>query len=352
MRRIRKASIKYLSLCPRGANRMAVLYKAEEKEVEFSPLCKFDESLGEVTAVVYAPEHRDADGDIASADVIKEMAYTFGKNGAKVDLRHNEKQLTADQAYVAESFLIQKGDPRFADFKDKNDKAVDVTGGWGAVIKIEDPALKQLYKDGKWDGISMFGPAILEPDDSALEELVKKLTQKGTEDMDDKKLTEVLQMNNLALVEAITKALTPPKTEETKTEPVTKAEPLIKVEKPEFKGSWSSPEDVKKYNKDLKKYNLAKTVDFSDDKAVENYLVSLEKIDKNETEEKTALFEDKSDDDEEKKLLKEELRKALKKSNQPASESEGAFSISKEDKAKIDLGHDMAKFINESNGRK
>lgn len=162
IKRIKAANITYLSLVPRGATQLGVLYKDDSGSVEVAGLAK---SLGEgrLLAAVYVPDLEDAHGDFADdPKVIEQMAHTFLKNGAKLDVLHNEETLSKTSAFVAESFIIQKGDERFKDLKTLDGRSVDATGGWGAIIKIEDPQLQSLYADNRWNGVSMFGPAIVE----------------------------------------------------------------------------------------------------------------------------------------------------------------------------------------------
>lgn len=161
MRKIKKAKISFISLCPKGMNQMPVIFK-EDGTVRFDTLVKGDASEGELTAVVYVPDRPDKEGDYASRQVIKEMAYEYLRDHRKLDLRHDGKALRPEQAYVAQNFIIQKGDPRFEGLKDYEGNVVDPEGGWGMVIKIDDPKLQQLYKDGEWNGVSMFGSAELE----------------------------------------------------------------------------------------------------------------------------------------------------------------------------------------------
>ena len=168
-RRIKKARAQFISLVPRGANGLTCLYKSADSTVEFGPLSKFDEDKGELVSVVYAPEIRDSQGDIASAEVIKDMAYASAREGVDLDIRHDGKVLSKDRAYIAERFIIQKGDPRFQGWKNYAGQPVDVTGGWGIVAKIEDPALRKLYKDGAWNGTSLQGPAECEIEKSDID---------------------------------------------------------------------------------------------------------------------------------------------------------------------------------------
>jgi hypothetical protein len=161
-RRIKKAKINFLSLCPRGANQLPTILK-DDGTFTLQTLVKASEDFdvkGELLNVVYAPELRDSQGDIASAEVIKEAMYDSSKSGMNIDIRHNNVAVPKDKAFIAESFIVQKGDARFADFKDYTGKAVDVTGAWATVVKIEDAELKRLYKTGEWNGVSMGGSGV------------------------------------------------------------------------------------------------------------------------------------------------------------------------------------------------
>lgn len=160
-RRIKSAQVKFISLVPRGANKLPVLYKSADATCEFQALTKLGDS-GELLAVVYAPEVRDSQGDIASAEVIKAMAYGAAKDGVEIDLRHDGQPIGKDRAFIAEKFIVAKGDARFADWKDYDGKPVDLTGAWAIVVKIDDPKLRELYREGKWNGVSLFGPAQVE----------------------------------------------------------------------------------------------------------------------------------------------------------------------------------------------
>ena len=156
---IHKARISHLSLCPRGANDIQTLYKSDDgDDISLSTITvgKMNEQ-GELLAVVYAPDMVDSQGDTASAKVIKDFAYDFSRDGAGIDVRHNEETLPPEDAYIAESFIIQKGDPRFTDAKDYEGNAVNVTGGWGVVLKIDNEDLRKQYREEGWGGISMGG---------------------------------------------------------------------------------------------------------------------------------------------------------------------------------------------------
>ena len=232
MRRIKKAKIQFISLVARGANQMPVIYKSDGSVV-FDTLFKASEDAGELTSIVYAVEHRDSQGDIASAEVIKDMAYEAMRNGLDVDIRHNGKALGKDRAYVAESFLVQKGDPRFVDLKDLQGRPVNAEGAWANVIKIDDEAIRAQVRSGEIGGLSMAGDAIVEAeksddadageaagDEGVANRIIKGLARllglhRGEDEIEMKKdeLEAILKANNEALATtlsaAIAKALTP-----------------------------------------------------------------------------------------------------------------------------------------------
>jgi hypothetical protein len=158
-RRILKGMIDYISLCPAGANEICTIYKSEdgEQEVHLSQLCKDMTEQGEIIAVVYAPEMVDDQGDVASAAVIKDFAHDFMRRGGQIDIKHNEIPMSKDDVFIAETTIVQKGDPRFANMTDYEGNSVDVTGGWGVVIKVLSESLRKDYRSGEWSGVSMGG---------------------------------------------------------------------------------------------------------------------------------------------------------------------------------------------------
>lgn len=289
-RQILKAKIEFLSLCPKGANTIKTVYKAADgksKDVSFSVLAKDLTEQGELHAVVYSPNLVDCQGDYATAEVIKQMAYDFAASGQGIDIRHNNQPVAKDAAYVAESFIIQKGDPRFADMKDYAGKAVAVDGGWGVVIKIDDEELRKLYKSGEWGGISM-GGLMLTKNEEAESGLIQKMydlfekhfgTKKSNDteiDMDKKELTDVLAENNKNLVTALKEALTP----KAKTEAELAAEKLAK-EQGEKKLGMGYPvpvlkenpteADIAEFSKKMEIYELSKSVDRTDIESVRKF---------------------------------------------------------------------------------
>lgn len=313
MRRILKGKIKWLSLCPRGANGIKTILK-DDGAFELGLLSKGMDDNGELHAIVYAPELRDSQGDIASAEVIKDMLYSAARDGFRIDIRHNEQPVTKDRAFVAEQFLVQRGDPRFEGLSTYDGKPVDPAGSWGVVIKIEDSHLRKLYSEGEWDGISMGGTAQVKHEkqddlaDRIVDRLTKKLNQEDT--VTPEQIQELAKATATAVVAAI-KANEPKPAPQPKApaEPQTSAAPV-------FKGDPTNLDDVRKHNLALKKHNLLRSVDWGDPAAVAKVEEELEALTK-------SGADDKSDD---LKKAKAELAKAqerIKKlqgaSRQPAS---------------------------------
>lgn len=290
MRRIIEAKITHLSLVKRGANRLPVIYKSDaaKDNIDIDMLVKasadFDEK-GELIAVVYAPELRDTQGDIASQDVIRKAMHDAMKTGIKIDMSHDGKELTKDQVYVAESFEIQKGDPRFADMKDRDGNAVDVTGGWGVVMKITDPAVRKLYRDKTWEGVSMLGDGkvVMEKADTVdlfFDRLGKLLKTNepstGELDMNEADLKKVLDERDDKLTKSITAALKDVLKPEA---PADEAED-IGVDKPVLAAGFTKS-DLQQYTFDSRRYDIAKSVyDAQKTKDAKKIAAAIAKADK------------------------------------------------------------------------
>ena len=364
MRRITKARIKFLSLCPKGANRLPVLYK-EDGAFEIQSIVKatdsFDEK-GELLCVVYAPELRDSQGDIADANVIKEMMYAAAKEGMALDVRHDGKALSKEQAFVAESFIVQKSDPRFTDTKDYEGNAVDVAGSWATVIKIDDPELRQLYRKGEWQGVSMagVGHVQMEKADSAATKLLQSLAgllglkNSGDIDMTGDELKKALADNNTELAktlgETIVKALKPADPPA----PATKDDKGLTA--PIFKGDPTKLEDVEAHEKALAQYELTKSVDWTKPESVAAYKAKLAEISKAASDGKDAgdgkgADDGKQETDEVKKLRLEKenaerrLAEVQKRSNQSATDPTNA-SLTKEDQECLAAAKAMTAYLN------
>jgi hypothetical protein len=290
VKRIVKAKIDFISLCEKGANTFSTIYKGgdEDKSVDLSTICKDMNELGEIVALVYAPESVDSQGDVASAAVIKEFAHDFSKNGEGIDVKHNEEVLSKDAVYVAESFIVQKNDPRFDGMKDYDGNSVDATGGWGVVLKVDDEDLREKYRSGEWEGVSMGGTAIKKTDVSSasmmekfFDYILKFNKENKTLKTEDKDMALTLSKEDLkAVVDGVAEQMTKSseaaaeklaKSAEAEAEAVAKAKaekigktdlpkPMIKVN--------ATDEEADRYKRDTAIYELSKTVDSEDGNAV------------------------------------------------------------------------------------
>lgn len=323
---------------------MPVLYKSDGT-VEFATVAKAtDEDAGELTCVVYPVERADADNHLASAEVIKQMAHDFQREGGQIDVRHNGKAVSKDQAYVAENFIVQKGDPRFEGFQDYDGNAVDTDGAWATVIKIDDPELRRLYREGEWNGVSMFGTGLLEvskADEDAPGWFRKFLSTVGLGAALNNPSPQEIEMNKQELEEVFEKQFSK------LTDTIAKALTKEDAPAPEPKA------DVKKED----------TVDLTDADAVRAHLASLEKEDLDLTDadavrehlaklEKAEAEADDGDDSDEVKELKAKLRKAESASKQGtgADITEVVEGFSKEGTEALAIGRRMAEFNNNIRG--
>ncbi len=205
-RRILKGMIDFISLVPAGSTELSTIYKSEDggPEICIAELSKDMTEDGEIISVVYAPERVDDQGDVASAEVIKDFAHDFMQKGGQIDIKHNEIALSKDDIFVAESMIVQKGDPRFADVKDYDGNVVDVTGGWGVVIKVISEDLRALYRSGAWKGTSMGGSMFYKK--VAASKKTNKNVNINTENkMDEKEIAKIATAAAIVAVTAINK---------------------------------------------------------------------------------------------------------------------------------------------------
>jgi hypothetical protein len=295
-RKIKTAKVKHISLVPRGANKMSVLYK-DDGSVEIDTLLLKNEDEGLLTAVVYAPNMIDSHGDFAEAQTIREMAHDFLKSGEGVDILHDGKTLSKDDASVVESFIIAKGDERFLDAKDRDGNTVDVTGGWAAVIKIDNADLREKYRSGEWKGVSMGGMAVFEDvakdDHGLIHKLIKALTQFGKAD-DTFTPTGEVEMTpedlKKAVAEAVAEALAKSETPApaTPAAPAVDPKPAKVVEfdedgKPVFKGDIADAKHRTEYKRELAKYEILSNYDLSNSEQFAQAEAELETLLKGST---------------------------------------------------------------------
>lgn len=296
-RQILKAKIGFLSLCPAGANTIRTLYKSDDgdENVELQVITKEMSEQGELICCVYAPDLEDSQGDQASAKVIKDFAYDFAKNGGNIDIRHNEQALDSDSIFVAESTIIQKDDPRFADMEDYDGDPVDVTGGWGVILKVEDEKLQDLYRSGEWGGISMGG--IMQVRDitdehkiiKMLKEFISglqigKTKKQESNDMslnekDLKQVTEVVAKAFKEHEETVAKKVKEDKVAEKKAakEKADETKLGLGMKEPVLKDD-PTEEDLAKHRKNLAIFELSKKVDRNDSAALFEFDQKAKKI--------------------------------------------------------------------------
>lgn len=286
-RRIRKATIKYISLVPAGANGLAPIYKADaDGGFSVGTLMKMDDQ-GELLAVVYPAEVRDSQGDIASADVVKQMAYDFFANKGAIDIMHDGKAVPADKARIGESFIVQKSDTRFHGWTDYRGQAVDLTSAWATVIKIDDPDLRALYKSGQWRGVSMGGTALVEQEKSDMSEL-SSLVKEVLNKLNPQKPKED-EMDSAALT-TITKAITDGFGQLTASLPAAVAKAVVDAVKPAdkpadkpaekntapvFKGSMDDPRALEAHARLVELHALKSNVDWADPASIRAYQVEV-----------------------------------------------------------------------------
>lgn len=206
-KKLKDIEITHISLVKAGANNKTFIYKSIKDEPSYEnivSIAKQNDEQGIVYGIVYEPDTVDAHGDFTTADEIKKAAYNFMKalNNRNVDKEHTFK---SEDAYVAESWLIRKGDSLFPEAKE---------GTWAVAIQLESDAIKKSVKDGELKGLSMAGKA------------VKEEVQKSGE---DKNITEIIK----SAIASVFKSFEGKKTPELNKEEIEKAikgelEPLIK----------------------------------------------------------------------------------------------------------------------------
>lgn len=155
MANLKDLSVSFLSLVARPATGKGLTLKSDnpaERFTTFDLVVKNDEMM-RAYGIVYSPGQVDAHGDSADADTIRRAQAEFMREGRlkNIDVEHS---FNAEQAYVAESWLVRKGDPLFPG---------EPEGSWAAGIQIGDPDIWRQLKAGDLTGISLAGVARMEP---------------------------------------------------------------------------------------------------------------------------------------------------------------------------------------------
>lgn len=155
MAKLTDLSVSFLSLVKTPATGKGLTLKTADgaRPATFDLVVKNDDMM-RAYGVVYAPDQEDAHGDTADADTIRKAQAEFMREGRlkNIDTEHS---FTSEMAYVAETWLVRKGDPLFPD---------EPEGAWAVGIQIGDPDLWKQLKSGELTGISLAGIARMEPE--------------------------------------------------------------------------------------------------------------------------------------------------------------------------------------------
>lgn len=349
-RKIKSAIITTIALCKKGKNRLPVLYKADDGAIaEFETLVKGNDE-GELLAVVYTPTLDDVDGDFTDRTALKKMAHRFNRDYRQIDIQHNGKVLTKEQAYIAESFIIAKGDERFANWTDYDNNPVNLENAWAVVVKLEEEVLRKAYREGQFNGVSMFGDAVVEmvSAKSADERVFERLEHDLGQNKDDAKMNpEQIAALSKAVAEAVVLAMKPtvPVVPVVKVE---EAKPTVAVlEKPLFKGDVANVEDRAAFLSQMRGYELAKAI--QDGKSADEVAAMFKALD--EVEPSDTEVGIVKEDSKEVRTLKTKLFKAQRRSNQVSTESKEQVTVlEKELTDAMSFGSSVAAIVNARRG--
>lgn len=360
-RRITSAFVKRLALCKRGKNGMTTLFKSENGQFELTTLVKGDAEKGELLAVMWPKGITDEDGDFADTEeAIRSMTASLISNGGQLDIEHDGKVLSPEAAYISEVFSIQPDDARFAEWKDYDGKVVDMTGGAAVKIQIDDPELREAYRAGEWDGVSLFGPAAVEQVDlkAASKRVAARMGGTMENDMTDQELQAALaaQETKIAdLVKSAVEAVLKPQVDaeaEAKAKADTeaaeaKAKADAEAQAPTFTGDPLDADALFEYEKSLRGFELQKAIqsgEMTADKLAEMRKSLTEKLPSVDELTEAGIKAEEGDSAEVRKL-QVQLFKARKVSNVPersaADDDETLL-----EKATADEAEAIAKLLN------
>lgn len=181
MAKLKDLSVSFLSLVASPATGKGLTLKAADgqRPAAFNLIIKNDD-MQRAFGIVYSPDQEDAHGDTADADTIRRAQGEFMREGRlkNIDTEHS---FTSEMAFVAETWLVRKGDALFPD---------EPEGSWAVGIQINDPDLWKKLKSGELTGISLAGIARHEPEpDDPGQQLY---TEKGEEPNWAKRLIKAL----------------------------------------------------------------------------------------------------------------------------------------------------------------
>lgn len=350
-KKLKRARVSFVSLVPKGANHLPGLYKAEDDQLEVKTLC-LEQEEGKFLSLVYVPDRDDTQGHYASKEVIQQMADSFMEEGAKLDLRHDRRELKREQAYVTQSFIVQPGDPRFVDARDYSGNSVDATGGWAMEINIVDPELRKLYREEQWSGVSLFaynGDYDFEtPVDVALEDFTQRKLQMTPEEIQG--LLKSFEENMTAKMAEMVEGLS--KTEAVEEEQVKAEEKAVDL---------NDLDALRQRQRQLQLEELQGQFDLSTSEGIAGYLDAVEKMDSPQEEEESKEESIEKEEDTTVEELQSQLVKLeseIKRRNSASNIGEGIakeeespiLGLSKEDAEAYRIGLEMAEMSNARRG--
>lgn len=169
---ITNARIQFVSLVDKAANGRKFLFKKEKDGkaafTTFGRIVKTDSENHYVTGIVYEPLTEDAHGDYMEAAEIQKAAYSFAKNGNKVDIQHSFEPFNG--AVVVESWIAK------ADFKMGDEKICKDT--WLMTVEISDADIWDKIEKGEISGFSMGGVGEYSEEDVVLNNIEKTDAEK------------------------------------------------------------------------------------------------------------------------------------------------------------------------------
>lgn len=338
--RLRKIRISLISLVTDPANKVQAVFKSAEGNPlrEFQTIAKLDEQ-GYLTSLVYIPEFADTDGQAASAEEIEDAcnSYPLLMKGSGIDVMHDCEPVDKEEAHLCQNFIVQKGDPRFQDVVIDGEK-VDTTGAWAVVMKLNSERLRAPYRTGVWNGVSMFGSALVSTvakSGTFPNALATRLGNTSTlkeNEMDPKELAEAIAKALAPVVEKIDEvAKTVAKANET-VEPDEPEVPVIK-----FTGNPDSLADIEAHEVAIFKASL----DFSNPEDLAKWKAHLAK--KAELEGAPA---GEAEDQRELRIAKARVEELSKASNQDTSDTSNsnetvAEKVARVRKSSKGVAHDL-----------
>lgn len=141
--------------CTKGAG--CEMKKKQPTMKSFVEIAKANDEEQTVSGIVLKPEVTDAQGDIYSADVIRESAFDFLANynkSTKLGHQHKDFKSWGTRFALVESYVAP------TDFV-MGDKTVKM-GSWVMTVKVLDSKIWKMVKDGKITGFSIGGKATVQ----------------------------------------------------------------------------------------------------------------------------------------------------------------------------------------------